>query len=409
MKLQYFFDKIRLKNNKIVDVVNFVSYKWNKNEFHTIFDYLVFNIKNDLILNENFWQKYRLIFDYDTLKIRVTNENNIYLFSNISNNRLYLQILENQLSKTRILNKRVFERFVRKNATFYLYVIRKKIKKKVVKSSKKLILIQYIIDYSKLNKALRIDMLKIFRNDLSNKLFSKKSQNHIIDIDNVKSINKSFYYFFKKQQNEQITQIDYLLNKDFIRSNVIFWNIFVLFVKKKKWKMCIDYRALNALILKNKYLLSRIQDCLNIIETTRNFNNINLINDYWQINIIEKNCHKIAFNTKREKYEFCVMFFDFANASITFQSIINDILRFFLNKFVIVYLNNILIYFQNDEKYLEYVKLVIEIFHKNDYYAKFSKCFFFQKYIEFYEYIKKNDKIQMNEKKLKIIRNWLSL
>ena len=90
LKLQYFFDKMRLKNNKIVDVVDFVSYKWNKNKFYTIFDCLIFNIKNDLILNENFWQKYRLIFDYDTLKIRVTNKNNIYLFSNISNDRLYL-------------------------------------------------------------------------------------------------------------------------------------------------------------------------------------------------------------------------------------------------------------------------------------------------------------------------------
>ena len=83
----------------------------------------------------------------------------------------------------------------------------------------------------------------------------------------------------------------------------------------------------------------------------------------------------------------------------------NDILRFFLNKFVIVYLNDILIYFQNDKKYLDYVKLVIEIFHKNDYYTKSSKCFFFQKYIEFYEHVIKNDKIQMNEKKLKIIRD----
>ena len=198
-----------------------------------------------------------------------------------------------------------------------------------------------------------------------------------------------------------------MLNKNFIRSNVFFWNVFVLFAKKnKKWKICINYRVLNVLILKNDYLLSRIQNCLNMIETTRNFNKIDLINNYWQINMIEKNRHKIAFNTKREKYEFCVIFFDFANASITFQNIMNNILRFFLNKFVIVYLNDILIYSQNDEKYFEYVKLVIEIFHKNNYYAKSLKCFFFQKYIEFCEYVIKNDKIQMNEKKLKIIRDW---
>ena len=240
-----------------------------------------------------------------------------------------------------------------------------------------MILIQYIIDYSKLNKTLKIDILKVFRNDLSNKSFSKKSQNYIIDIDNVKSINKSFYIFFKKQQNEQITQIDYLLNKNFIRLNVFFWNVFVLFTKKnEKWKICIDYRALNVLIFKNDYLLLRIQNFLNIIETTRNFNKINLINDYWQINIIEKNRYEIAFNTRRKKYEFCVIFFDCANASITFQNIMNDILRFFLNKFVIVYLYDILIYSQNDEKHLEHIKLVIEIFYKNDYYTKSSKYFF---------------------------------
>ena len=103
------------------------------------------------------------------------------------------------------------------------------------------------------------------------------------------------------------------------------------------------------------------------------------------------------------------MFFDFTNASITFQNIINDILRFFLNKFVIVYLNDILIYFQNDEKHLEYIKLVIETFHKNNYYAKSSKCFFFQKHVEFCEHVIENDKIQMNEKKLKTIRDWSSL
>ena len=130
LKLQYFLNKIRLKNDKTIDVVDFVSYEWNKNKFHTIFDYLVFNIKNDLILNENFWQKYRLIFDYDTLKMRVTNKNNIHLLSSILNNRSHLQIFENQSSKAQILDKRVFERFIRKNATFYLYVVRKKIKKK---------------------------------------------------------------------------------------------------------------------------------------------------------------------------------------------------------------------------------------------------------------------------------------
>ena len=165
--------------------------------------------------------------------------------------------------------------------------------------------------------------------------------------------------------------------------------LFCLQKKNEKWKMYINYRAFNDLILKNNYLLSRIQNCLNIIETTRNFKKIDLINNYWQINIIEKNRYKIAFNTRRKKYEFCVIFFDFVNASITFQNIMNDILRFFLNKFVIVYLNNILIYFQNDENHFEHVKFVIKIFYKNNYYAKLLKYFFLKIYQVLRTYNKK--------------------
>ena len=169
--------------------------------------------------------------------------------------------------------------------------------------------------------------------------------------------------------------------------------------------MCIDYKTFNVVIFKNDYSLSKIQNCLNIIETAQSFNKIDFINKYWQINVIEKNRFKIAFNIKRKKYEFCVIIFDLINASITFQNIINDILRFFLNNFVVVYLNNILIYFKNDEKHFKHVKFIIKTLCKNNYYVKSSKYVFFQKIIKFCEHIVNNEKIRMNEIKLKIIRN----
>lgn len=112
--------------------------------------------------------------------------------------------------------------------------------------------------------------------------------------------------------------------------------------------------------------------------------------------MIEQNRHKIAFNTRREKYEFCVMFFKLINVSTIFQIIMNDMLRSYLNKFVIVYLNDILIYNKNDEKHLEHDKFVIEIFQKKKNYVKSLKCFFFQKHIEFCEHIVDNEKIQIN-------------
>ena len=128
--------------------------------------------------------------------------------------------------------------------------------------------------------------------------------------------------------------------------------LFFLLQKNDIRKMCINYKIFNVVILKNEYSLFKIQNCLNMIETTRNFNKIDLINDYWQINVIEKNRHKIAFNTKREKYRFCVMLFELINAFTIFQIIMNDFLRFFFDRFVIVYFDNILIYNKNDEKHL---------------------------------------------------------
>ena len=101
------------------------------------------------------------------------------------------------------------------------------------------------------------------------------------------------------------------------------------------------------------------------------------------------------------------MFFELTNVLITFQNIINNMFRFFLNKFVIVYLNNILIYFKNNKKYFEHVKFVIKTFRKNNYYVKSSKCIFFLKIIKFCDYIINNEKMRINEIKLKIIQNWL--
>ena len=87
----------------------------------------------------------------------------------------------------------------------------------------------------------------------------------------------------------------------------------------------------------------------------------------------------------------------------------NDMLRLYLNKFVIVYLDDILIFSKNEEKHVEHVRLVMKALRTNDFYVKSSKCVFFQKHIEFCDYIINDEKIKINETKLKTIRNWSSL
>ena len=130
--------------------------------------------------------------------MRVTNENSKFLLASMKNHNFHLQIFENQSFEIQIVKRRIFERLIRKNAQIYLYVVRI-VDQEIVKFFEKLALIQHTIDNAKLNKVLNFDVLRnVFKHDFSNKLFSKKSQNHRIDIEDVKSINKFSYEFFKK-------------------------------------------------------------------------------------------------------------------------------------------------------------------------------------------------------------------
>ena len=205
LNLQHIFDKVQLKKNKIVNVVDIIQLQWNRDEFHIIIECIILNIKNDLILNENFWQEYYLIFDYDTLSIRVTNNDEKYFLFNIKINHSHLQILDNQSSLIIKFKRRVFEKCVQKSAQFYLYIVQQIEKNtKTTWTSEKITLFHRIIDSSTLNRKLKNDLLKIFRSDLFEQFSSKWSQNHSIDIKNARSINKSFYELSYKQLTEQI-------------------------------------------------------------------------------------------------------------------------------------------------------------------------------------------------------------
>ena len=226
---------MRLKNDKIVSIVNFIQFIWNKKKFHIIINCKMINMKNDFILIENFWENYRLCFDYDTLDCKINNKKIKHLFHDMNFDRSRFQMFNNEFSKITSMSRRAFEKFIRKNAKCYFYVIRdvKSKKIEIVKIFEKFVSIQNIIEYLNLNKKLNFDVLFTFKNDFSNKSFSKRSQNYKIETNDVKFVNKLSYEFFKKQFDEQTIQIDYFMKKNFIRLNISFWNVFVFFAKKK--------------------------------------------------------------------------------------------------------------------------------------------------------------------------------
>jgi len=184
---------------------------------------------------------------------------------------------------------------------------------------------------------------------LSDKLLSKWVFKHSINISDIKSININAYFLSQLQLNKQTKQIMKLMNKDLICESISLWDFLILFVKKKKstWWMCIDYRVLNNITVKNEYSLFWIQKCLNQISKAQYLIKLNLTLSYYQICVIKNNTKKTVFNTYYNKYKFTAMLFKLCNVSATFQSMINSILWNLLNKFYLIYLNNILIFFNS--------------------------------------------------------------
>ncbi len=169
---------------------------------------------------------------------------------------------------------------------------------------------------------------------------------HSIDINDIKSVNINAYFLSQLQLNEQTKQITELLNKDLICKFISLWDFLILFIKKKKstWWMCIDYRALNNITVKNEYSLSWIQKCLDWIDKAQYLIKLNLTLSYYQVCVIKNDMKKTVFNTHYSKYEFMTMLFKLCNVSVTFQLMMNSILWNLLNKFCLIYLNNILIF-----------------------------------------------------------------
>ena len=148
-----------------------------------------------------------------------------------------------------------------------------------------------------------------------------------------------------------------LIKDEKISLSTSLYNTPVLFTRKKddELQICIDYKALNSQIIKNRYALPRIDELLDRLHDAKIFNKLDLTSDYWQIAIAMTNRYKIMFRTRYEYYEFNVIPFDLINAFVTFQSLMNDIFRDMLDICVIIYLDDILIYSKNDEDHEKHV------------------------------------------------------
>jgi hypothetical protein len=203
-------------------------------------------------------------------------------------------------------------------------------------------------------------------------------------------------------------QIDELLEKGYIRPSSSPWIAPVLFVEKKDGtkRMCIDYRALNKVTVKNKYPLRRIEDLFNQLGRASVFSKIDLKSGYHQLRIRPSDIPKTAFITKYGLYEFMVMSFGLTNAPAYFMYLMNNVFMEYLDKFVVVFIDDILIYSQNKQEHEEHLRKELQRLRDCQLYAKLSKCEFWISEVLFLGHIIKRDGLAVDPKKVAAILDW---
>ncbi|GJQ98260.1 putative reverse transcriptase domain-containing protein [Tanacetum coccineum] len=172
--------------------------------------------------------------------------------------------------------------------------------------------------------------------------------------------------------------------------------------------MCIDYRELNKLTVKNRYPLSRIDYLFDQLQGSSVYSKIDLRSGYHQLRVCEEDVPKTAFRTRYGHYEFQVMPFGLTNASAVFMDLMNRVCKLYLDKFVIVFIDNILIYSKNKQEHEEHLKLILELLKKEEFYAKFSKCEFWILKVQFLGHVIDSQGIQVDPTKIDSIKDWTS-
>jgi hypothetical protein len=211
-----------------------------------------------------------------------------------------------------------------------------------------------------------------------------------------------------KELAELKTQLQELLDKGYIRPSTSPWGCPALFVKKKdgSLRMCVDYLPLNAVTIKNKYPLPRIDVLFDQLAGAKIFSKIDLRSGYHQIKIRPCDIPKTAFSTRYGLYEFLVMSFGLMNAPAYFMYLMNSVFMTELDKFVVIFIDDILIYSKSEKEHAKHLRVVLQRLRDHKLYAKFSKCEFWLKSVKFLEHTISQDGISVDPSKVQEVMDW---
>ncbi|KAI3742689.1 hypothetical protein L1987_60382 [Smallanthus sonchifolius] len=236
-----------------------------------------------------------------------------------------------------------------------------------------------------------------------------RSQDHHIDLipaSNPVSVRPYRYPHFQKQEIERLVQE--MLHQGIIRPSTSAFSSPVLLVRKKDgtWRFCVDFRALNSITIRDRFPIPSIEELFDELHDARYFSKLDLLAGYHQIRIAKGYAMKTAFRTHDGHYEFLVMPFGLTNAPSTFQRLMNDVFRPFLQRFILVFFDDILIYSKSWEDHLHHITLTLQLLLDNKLVAKLSKCIFGQSQVAYLGHVISSHGVAVDPEKISTIQQW---
>ncbi|PNY17781.1 Ty3/gypsy retrotransposon protein [Trifolium pratense] len=225
---------------------------------------------------------------------------------------------------------------------------------------------------------------------------------------NASPVNVRPYRYPHAQKLEIETQVRKLLDNGWIKPSNSPYSSPILLLKKKDgtWRMCVDFRALNALTIKDRFPLPTVDELLDELGSARVFSKLDLTSGFHQIRLQPKDSHKTAFRTHEGHYEYRVMPFGLCNAPATFQATMNDVFRPLLRRTVIVFFDDILVYSDTEASHIEHLACVFELLAKHQFYLKPQKCSFAQQQIGYLGHVVSAGTVAPDPEKINAIMDW---
>ena len=218
------------------------------------------------------------------------------------------------------------------------------------------------------------------------------------------------YRMSPAELRELKAQLEELLSKGFIQPSISPWGAPVLFMKTKdgSLRLCIDYKQLNRVTIRNQYPLPKIDELFDQLQGSRVYSKIDLMSGYHQLRVQENDVPKTTFRTRYGHYEFQVMPFGLTNASAAFLDLMNRVFQPYLDRFVLVFIDDILVYSGSSEEHSEHLRIVLQTLREQQLYAKLSKCQFWLDMVAFLGHVISIEGVSVDPQKIEAVVNWKS-